>query len=268
MLLSKNEKRFLILGFLVSMLVASFVDLPLTQALYTPNSPFGLFFKYFASFPGVFLGAMCFGILTITPPRDARLLWANRIGNGSLTLIFGYALTYTPLISMGFRQPLIGILGTFIVVGLTYQLMTKYPQSKLVKLRKYAIVGALTMFASMFAINVIKIGWGRERFAAFNQDNSLFTPWFIPQGFNLRDSYKSFPSGHSQFAAVTLISTMLPSMFDSLKGKERMFLLISVIWIVLVMLSRLILGDHFLSDTVVGVAITVAIFAGLKKRLL
>ncbi|MGB7595797.1 MAG: phosphatase PAP2 family protein [Erysipelotrichaceae bacterium] len=267
MLLSKNEKRFLIIGFISMMIVATFVDLPLTKALYDPLSPFGLFFKHFASFPGTLLGAMSFSVLTVTTPRNIKYLWHSRIINGILMIVFGFSLVDAPLLSMGVYQPLLAVFGVVFVLCVAY-LVTKLTLEKQSRLRRFAIVGVITMVGSMVAANLIKIVWGRARYYTMIGNDAKFTPWFIPQGFTLSESMKSFPSGHSQFAAVSLLSTLLPDIFDALKGKRRLFLLASILWIVMVMASRMILGEHFLSDTLVGVAITVGIFAWAKKRYL
>jgi membrane-associated phospholipid phosphatase len=267
MLLSKNEKRFLISGFIALMIVATFVDLPLTKALYDPTSPFGLFFKHFASFPGTLLGAMCFSVLTVTEPRESKYLWFSRVVNGVLMLVFGFSLVDAPLLSMGVNQPFLAIIGVLFVLCVAY-LVTRLPKERQARLRRYAIVGAITMVGSMAAANLLKIIWGRARYYTFIGNDAKFTPWFIPQGFTLSESLKSFPSGHSQFAAVSLLSTLLPDVSETLKGKQRLFLLFSILWIAMVMLSRMILGEHFLSDTLVGVAITVVIFAGAKRRYL
>ncbi len=267
MLLSKNEKRFLMLGFVVLLIGASFVDLPLTKALYDPSSPFGLFFKHFASFPGMGLGALSFCVLAVTDPLNKNLRILNRIVNSVLMLVFGFSLVYTPVVSMGIHQPLIGLFGIAFVLIAAY-LIAKLPVVRKQSLRKYAMIGAITMVGSMAAVNLLKIVWGRARYWTFVGNDTLFSPWYLPRGFTLSESFKSFPSGHSQFAAVSLISTMLPDVFDSLKGKQRSFLLGSIAWIIMVMLSRMMLGEHFLSDTLVGVAITVCIFAETKKYIL
>ena len=267
MLLSKNEKRFLILGFAVLMLLASFVDLPLTKALYNPASPWGLFFKHFASFPGMTLGAMSFCVLTMSDPVNKNLISINRIFNGILMLVFGFSLVYTPVLSMGIIQPAYGIIGIVFVLIIAY-LVSKLPVARKQSLRKYALIGAITKVGSMAAVNLLKIVWGRARYWTFVGNDALFTPWYRPHGLTLSENFKSFPSGHSQFATVSLLATMLPDVFASLKGKQRGFLLVSILWIVMVMLSRMILGQHFLSDTVVGVAITVGVFAITKKYIL
>jgi len=267
MLFSKNERRFLITGFIALMITATFVDLPLTKALYDPLSPFGLFFEHFASFPGTLLGAMSFSVLTVTKPKNPEHLWFSRIFNGILMIIFGFSLVETPLLSMSVNQPLIAVLGIVLVLSVAY-LVTKLSPEKQNRLRRYAIVGAITMVGSMAAANLIKILWGRARYYSLIGNEAKFTLWFIPQGFTLSESMKSFPSGHSQFAAVSLLSTLLPDLFDTLKGKQRLFLLFSILWIAMVMVSRMILGEHFLSDTLVGVAITVMIFGWAKKRYL
>lgn len=175
MLLTKNDKGFLITGFIALMIVATFVDLPLTKALYDPTSPFGLFFKYFAPFPGTLLGAMCFSVLTVTNPKNMNLLWVNRIGNGVLMLVFGFSLVNAPLLSMGINQPVLSIFGISIVICIAYLVM-KLPLEKQKNLRSYAIVGAVTMVASLASVNLIKIVWGRARYYTYVGNDAKFTP--------------------------------------------------------------------------------------------
>jgi membrane-associated phospholipid phosphatase len=267
MLLTSNQKRVLVIGFVAAMIIATFVDLPLTRMLYNPDSQFGSFFKHFASFPGTLLGSMCFSVLTVTNPIKRNLRGLNRAFNGILMVIFGYTLFYVPLSSMGIHQVLWGLPGIAFVLFIAY-MVAKLPLEKQIIMRKYAIVGAVTLAGSIVVINALKIVWGRPRYWTFLGNEAAFRLWFIPQGFTLSDGLKSFPSGHCGFAAVTLIYTMLPDVFAFWKGKRKMLLLLSVAWILCTMFSRMILGEHFLSDTLVGVAITVGIFAYMKRRIL
>ena len=141
MLLTKNEKRFLITGFIALMIVATFIDLPLTKALYGPISPFGLFFKHFASLPGTLLGAMCFSVLSVTNPKNPKYLWFNRIVNGILMIVFGVSLIEAPLLSMAVNQPFLAVFRIVFVLCIAY-LVTKLTLEKQTQLRRYAIVGA------------------------------------------------------------------------------------------------------------------------------
>lgn len=114
--------------------------------------------------------------------------------------------------------------------------------------------------------NLLKVLWGRPRYRIVVSGEAGFVPWYSPLGINwLNDDYKSFPSGHSAIAAVSLLSTSFPRFFSSLKGKERYILFLSIAWTLAVMVSRIILGDHYLSDTLAGLAITL-ILIGVAKR--
>jgi membrane-associated phospholipid phosphatase len=267
MLLTRNQKRALVIGFVAAMIITTFVDLPLTRMLYNPDSQFGYFFKHFASFPGTLLGSICFSTLTVTHPTKRNLRVPNLIFNGSLMLIFGYTLFYVPLSSMGIHQVLWGLPGMVFVLGIAY-LVAKLPIESQKLIRKYAIVGAVTLAGSIVITNALKIIWGRPRYRTFVGNDAAFRLWFIPQGFTLSEGLKSFPSGHCAFAAVTLISTMLSDVFVFWKGKRWILFGLCIVWIVCTMVARMILGEHFLSDTLVGVAITIGLFAYMKRRIL
>lgn len=102
---------------------------------------------------------------------------------------------------------------------------------------------------------LIKLVWGRVRFRSMNGDYSLFTRWFIPRGFT--GNY-SFPSGHTSNAAVIFTSTYYLKSTRKKYLKPVMYSCLTV-WLVTVALSRVLVGAHFLSDVLCGMAITLTI---------
>jgi membrane-associated phospholipid phosphatase len=134
-------------------------------------------------------------------------------------------------------------------------------------LRKAAWVGLLLLLAAVIIVNIIKIPWGRMRLRIMDDPDNQFTRWFLPQGKAANDDYKSFPSGHSAGAAVIIWITLLPTFIAGLRTKKAAIALniIAYGWIVLVMVSRIIMGAHFASDTLVGASITLCCFYWLKK---
>ncbi len=114
-------------------------------------------------------------------------------------------------------------------------------------------------------VEVLKLPFGRTRFRAMNYagDFSYFTRWYVLNGqpdkqwmidtFSSTDACKSFPSGHTQSAAMAFSLILLK---DTLNIKSRktvvLFWIIAVLWTGTVALSRIMVGAHFFSDVLMG----------------
>jgi len=128
---------------------------------------------------------------------------------------------------------------------------------------------ALSQFITQIAI---KLPAGRYRFCTLNtlNDYSLYTKWFIfngritptPEMMALgvaKDGMKSFPSGHSCAAASLFALTILPDYIARLNTKKYKIVCWSAtsIYVIVTMFSRIVMGKHYLSDVLIGAAITV-----------
>lgn len=122
----------------------------------------------------------------------------------------------------------------------------------------------LAAAATLVIIWAFKLTWGRVRFRQLEGDLSRFTPWYLPQGFT---GFFSFPSGHTANATVIFSVTyylhFLPERYE--KYKPLITALLAV-WIILVALSRVLVGAHYLSDVLFGMAITLAIVYFAKPK--
>lgn len=120
-------------------------------------------------------------------------------------------------------------------------------------LKKYFKIALTCVEASLtvlIVISLLKQVWGRVRFRELDQaleTGMKFTPWYSPQFFT---GYRSFPSGHTGNATlIFLLSLYFP--------KQRKWLCPAlIIWILLVAVSRVFVGAHYLSDVLFGCAIT------------
>ena len=123
-----------------------------------------------------------------------------------------------------------------------------------------AIVGV----ATFFIIWAFKLTWGRVRFRQGGSDPEVFTPWYLPQGFN---GYYSFPSGHTANATVIFSSVFyLKFLPEKYKKYKPLIVTLLALWIVFVAFSRVLIGAHFLSDVLFGAAITLAIVYFAKGK--
>ena len=76
-----------------------------------------------------------------------------------------------------------------------------------------------------------------------------------------KEEFKSFPSGHSGSAAILMmILPYFTVFFNKLKGKEVMLFYIGFAWALLMMFSRMLVGAHYLSDTCMGSLIVMAVY--------
>jgi len=267
-LLKKHEKLILVLIYLFSIVFFTQYDLAFTKLIYQENSGFGKFFWMFGELPGTFAGITCLAILTTSyTGNDDTKRDYNRIIYGLSTFVMGFVMSiqlikyleleFFPFIFLGFIPSMILIV-----------LMNQLSDDKKKQIRVYAYIGILTVILGILVPNLIKLVWGRPRYRVFIGDDTQFRYWFDRVGFTFDDNWKSFPSGHSAAAATTLVYTFLPQLFDKLKGKERSILVVCSLWIIIVMVSRVVMGDHFMSDTLFGSGITILIFAGLKSLFL
>lgn len=159
--------------------------------------------------------------------------------------------------------------------GILFFFSQKYPVYFLNKMLPLALVMLSASLFSVIFSQGIKIVSKRYRFCTLNaiQNFSLFTNWFNFKG-NLpitdqmllmgvqSDGAKSFPSGHVASGALVICFTALPALFDKLNNKKHRIIINAVIWIFIVMLmvSRIVMGKHYLSDVTVGLFITVVCY--------
>ena len=143
---------------------------------------------------------------------------------------------------------------------------------------RVAAVFLLVIFADILVVNLIKIPWGRARMRLVAvYDRAYFMPWWQP-GKALRDTlvaagvaaeeFKSFPSGHTANASSLMLLCLLPQLSGKLAGKRTALFLVGFVWTSLVAASRIVMGAHYLTDTIVGFAVGLLMLAGLGHSLL
>ena len=116
---------------------------------------------------------------------------------------------------------------------------------------------------------ILKFAFARPRFRTLYviENFDEFIPWYKSgflknysktyEGWALpSDAFKSFPSGHTSFVSVLILSMYLPKFFEGISLKAYVnILVISWLYIVLVAFSRIVAGAHYLTDVVMGFAL-------------
>jgi undecaprenyl-diphosphatase len=109
-----------------------------------------------------------------------------------------------------------------------------------------------TLVAELLLKNIVRRGPPTEKVQYVEPVNSWFSELFQPGKY-------SFPSGHAALSAA--FATMVALLaWQLLRGWHRSFAVVAcAAFAVLVALSRVVLGVHFLTDVVAGLAVGVAV---------
>lgn len=248
---------------LVMMVIGSVWDYPISRALYNQSNVLGLFFAAFGEYPAALGFAAAGAMLISARNREKRLRGVLQALAGCVLLLFGAAMA--AVLPTGYLDISIGLSA---VIGLACTALAVWGILRLCRdadrgtVLRVAAVFLLVVFADILVVNLIKIPWGRPRMRLVAVDErACFLPWWQP-GTDLRDTlvaagvaaeeFKSFPSGHTANASALMLLCLLPRLSSKLEGKQTALFLTGFVWAALVALSRIIMGAHYLTDTMAG----------------
>ena len=151
----------------------------------------------------------------------------------------------------------------YIVIGL------KLGEEKLQKLIPLSVAIIWIIAITFILTQIFKIAFARPRFRTMYVISNFdeYIPWYKSgflenyskkyEGWTLPDdAFKSFPSGHTSFVSVLVVFVYLPKFFEKISLKAYVnILIVSYLYILLVAVSRIIAGAHFLTDVVMGYAL-------------
>ncbi len=255
--------HFLIVLLIASILmgVGAFYDYEITEYLYNPDNFFAVFMAGFGSFP---LYAFVPFLAVCMIRRSKGSLPILIFGFGCLFLSFVLPIYIGVDILMEYGQatrldPYVAGLFAGILASLVFMYMRSLPKKNF----RYTL--SLCTFSIMFLIgeSVIIYGakyiFGRDRYADIVTLSSEFqyTPWYQPDFFS---AGSSFPSGHVGAAMGILVILIFPFIFDFLKGKQTLMFIIAYTYVGLMSVSRMMMGRHFLSDTMASVILLTLLF--------
>ena len=300
------KKRFhllIIAGvLLVGFILGSIFDLQINQAIFLENNPFGLIMASFGVYPCyaglAFIGG---GLLETTMQRKELHIV------GRIFCFFLSGLAYVMAIYLcgkewpsvnGYNAPQIAWLSyliSAIVFGGVYFLAFMVCRKGDQKLMWRALICMVVIFtvALLPAGFLIKLVIHRPRYRYVVRDNvDLYHNWWemFPEYKNYistaehpnvlygveitKEEFKSFPSGHSGTGMI--MAMFLPYFsffFPKLKGKETLLFYCGAAFGFLMMISRMIVGAHYLTDTCMGSLIVIVVFYvvnefAVRKKLL
>lgn len=286
MTLNTNERKLISIVSLtlgVLLIIASLFDQQISNIFANQNSIFGTIFQNYGMFPEgliLFISAeiIAFGALKKEGDSWMKIVitiigllvafyalfqmvdgWmyytassqsniANGLPIGTANNDDGGEVVFSKVIQL-IITAVIWLVGTFI----SYIWINKKDNSQIAHLIKVAILGIAFYFVADEFISVMKQYWGRFRpyEIAENVDGAHFTNWWVING---ETGHKSFPSGHT-FAGMCAI--FLPFFVDRKNVKlQKIMTYGGFLFGILMGFSRVRIGAHWLSDTVVSATIT------------
>ena len=243
--------------FAAAMTVFTFFDLPFEKALYIGPNVFGETMMIVGILPTALTGIFFGMAIAVTGVQAGKPRRSSLVGLISLVVFSSFNLLCVFMLNSKALLPsLIGCCAW--VVG-SVKISRRLASGENWRgLRKAAIIALCTITAAVLGQTVIKLFFNRPRYCTLIDPDSEFRFWFWHYPIQA-DS--SFPSGHSSQAALSFLLLYL-QYFDlklRTKGWNIAFCVFATAVTLGTMLSRITMGDHYLTDVTAGCALTIGV---------
>lgn len=228
---------------LTALLIGAFYDYQITDFLYHKGSLLGIFFERIVLLPVqlVVVITMCI----YAKQRSKLCLLLAQAASTYLCVDFAeYWVnldTYLLLIVGGI---------SVLITAIVYMIILRIPQYLLQKYQNFFLFFTCVLLTSILITTLIKKGWGRIRYRDL-RDASQFCVWYQPC---LLFGNTSFPSGHTT-AFTAILCFLQLKQHPQQKVPALRYIGIGIL-LLLMPITRMIMGAHFLSDTAMGFMIT------------
>ncbi|MBO4449755.1 MAG: phosphatase PAP2 family protein [Clostridiales bacterium] len=280
--------------FAVTFIIGTFTDKKIAPVLFSDMnlgmlivSTVGIYI--FCAFYAFFFGALFSQAVNLPKEHKKRTLYIVLIvvlGSVTLLICGGSVLDINnlggifPFIHRDVPQMIIMLLvGLLPISYIGYKACKKRSDAQLAK---HLILVLSAMTVSFFLYELVKIGLPRPRYRliAKGHEGIEFRRWYNPiknkaeliakYGIN-KDDFKSFPSGHTSNSIMNI--TLFPALglvYPKLKEKASLLFVMGVCVGISVLISRMVLGAHFLSDVSCGgftASVVSAVYYKLYKKI-
>lgn len=243
--------------------LGTFVDYPLSFALYDESSPFATFFAAYGAIPAP-LGCVAAGTLFVCGRNRDNKIWGIVQSIGGILLLLSGAILVCliPALYMAVPPALltgIGLILSASTILVIRRLAKGADRSAMIRV---ALAISLALLCQLLVVNGIKLAWGRPRMRLVTSHPEVFfVPWWqlgnalkepLMAAGVTADEFKSFPSGHTANATTMLLLGVLPYLQPKLQKYKTVLVAFGFAWAAIVALSRIMIGAHYLTDTAVG----------------
>ena len=238
--------------------LATLFDEPIAIIVFNRDSLFANLFYAFGELPSLILGALAWLWTSLYLKKHNHVSW-------KWTCVFYLAFmigifVQPPRYFNHFEYWMLII--PVILSLITFRLFDKVTDEQLNRYHLHFLIIGLTILFSILIPQLLKLIWERPRpYLVFSGID--FQAWYIGLNLTFDNVTKSFPSGHSAVAA-SLIS--LNAFKMELKNRTyKLLKFILFLYILMMMISRMIRGDHYLSDVLFGAVIPYLIYVHVQN---
>lgn len=245
--------------FIVLIGIATLFDEQVAMIVFNRDSLFTNLFYIYGELPSLILGAIAWLWTMLYLKNTNHPTWMIAF---IIYLIFMMSIFIQPMRYLNQFEYWMIIIPLLISV-IILKLSNKIEENILNQYHLYFLVIGMTIVLSIFLPQLIKLIWERPRpYVVFNGGD--FQAWYIGFNFTFDNAYKSFPSGHSAVVASLLSLTVFRM---ELKARTYSLLKLTLfVYVFLMMISRMVRGDHYLSDVLIGTTISILIHMYFRER--
>lgn len=281
--------------FVAMIIVGSFLDLQINQALISPNNGFGLSIAAISMNVGYGVIAFMGGICAYHAIKIEKVTWI-RIFSGLCALAFlGTSIYFDGgefFGPNGWYNPSIEFVGYIIAAvimgGCCYLGYLAGKKANNPRIWLLMVVGALfIVLALVIGTTVVKGIFHRPRFryVVYEYNGPFFAWWerctnykdlrdnlINVHGFTMeaaKEEFKSFPSGHTSVCAISMLGVIiLPFIFGKEIKRQVLYFYLALVYTLFIAFTRLLVGAHYLSDVGMGGLITLLCLYGYYEVIL
>ena len=272
--------------FLIGIIIGSFLDLQINQAIYDRYNGFGIFMAGLGEFPVYsFLGVMAAGFIYLC--KYFKKVWQRialivlAVGCIGVSIYFQgkhifalNAYNRPDLLLLGFGIAAVMVALAFVAGYFLFKYATIKPMQILIILLTIMVIyGVAIGLNQLFKLTMCR---PRSRFLFdTNTVGSNYRDWW-ERGKSVKDSwvgekfpngaeitseeFKSFPSGHMANTMILLpMLLFVPIINNHVKLKEEWLVIIAVVWNLILAYTRMRVGAHYLSDVSMGAFMTIVV---------
>lgn len=278
----KSKKIMLFTGIALAVLCAAgiaagtVIDIDIAQAVYSPDSVFWRVITIAGMYPYMavwvlYMGVICRQVRSSDISKGKKTAWTvvcfylglstsvvcswAMFAPDTIGGVFPAAINNPAAITAG---AVFGVYPLFFLGLFT----SKKEYDK--RLLKRLIALCVLMLAALCVMSAMKMFFSRPRYRLLIQEipGVEFQPWYIPfagangfiTGMDIDwNDFRSFPSGHA-LQCMGLIFALPPiaEIYDRLRNMKTLLFAAAAVFAVLVCVSRMVMGAHFLSDVSMG----------------
>lgn len=259
-----------VLLFAAGFTAAALYDLPLDQALYSPGNLYAIIFEGFGWYP-VYLPTLLLCAVLLTANSGKLKIW--QFCAAALVFVGGFTgiahSSFGTLVQRGLLSGLTDIriwfwfAAALLLVVAMLTLCQRASASTRLRLLCFSVWGSVFMLANHVVIKALKMLWQRTRFDDMMAAGSFeaFTPWYHIMG----NGGSSFPSGHTANAVSILLLIVLCDLFAVRGAKRVAAYAVSWGYIGAMAFARILIGRHYLSDTLAAAGIMAILFFVMRR---